>query len=202
MKKIIQLALATLAITLSCNVFAAVKIGHMAPNFKAKAVDGKMLSLKQYRGKIVVLEWTNHQCPFVRKFYDSNTMQALQKTYTQKGIIWLRIISSGKGKQGYVSPSQARNIISQQNIYASNTILDPKGKIGYRYDAKTTPHFFIINKKGRLAYQGAIDDTPSTRQSDIKAAKNYVSAALDQLLRGKKVTIVQTRPYGCSVKYK
>lgn len=173
-----------------------------APAFSAKTDMNKIVNLSDYKGKIVVLEWTNAGCPFVKKHYlQSTNLQNLQKQYTSKGVIWLRIISSAKGRQGYVTAEQSRAWSKEHDVHATATILDPTGKLGKLYKAKTTPEFYIVNKKGQLVYQGAIDNKPSTDAQDIKISKNYVQLVLNELLAGKKVTINQTRPYGCGIKY-
>lgn len=181
---------------------ADVEIGKPAPDFSGKDTLGKAHSLSMYKGKIVVLEWLNHQCPFVRKHYDGKKMQELQKTYRQKGIIWLSIISSAPGKQGYCTPEEADRLTEENGAAPTAVLLDPEGEIGHLYEAKTTPHMFIIDKNGELVYDGAIDDIRSARIDDLKTATNYVQKALDELLDGKKVSVQTSQPYGCSVKYK
>jgi hypothetical protein len=180
---------------------ADVAIGEKAPDFTAADSNGKSHTLASYKGKIVVLEWLNHQCPFVKKHYGSGHMQELQKTYTGKGIIWLSVISSAPGKQGYSTPEQANSVTKEKGAAPTAVLLDPQGTVGKLYGAKTTPHMFIINADGVLVYNGAIDDTPSTDLGDIATAKNYVQSALDELLAGKPVSEATSQPYGCSVKY-
>lgn len=180
---------------------ADVAIGEKAPDFTAADSNGKSHSLAAYKGKIVVLEWLNHQCPFVKKHYGSGHMQELQKTYTGKGVIWLSVISSAPGKQGYSTPEQANSVTKEKGAAPTAVLLDPQGTVGKLYGAKTTPHMFIINADGVLVYNGAIDDTPSTDLGDIATAKNYVQSALDELLAGKPVSEATSQPYGCSVKY-
>ena len=153
-------------------------------------------------GKTVILEWTNDGCPFVHKHYDSGNMQALQRRYTATGNIWLTIASSAPGEQGYVTPEAARADVARWKAAPSDFLLDPDGVVGHLYDARATPHMVVIDPAGTLAYMGAIDDTPSTDLADVKTAKNYVVAALDELAAGKKVTVAATRAYGCSVKYR
>jgi len=147
-----------------------------------------------------VLEWTNHDCPFVRKHYDRNNMQQLQKTYTEKGVVWLSVISSAPGKQGHVSPEQAQALTTSRNASPSAVLLDPEGTVGRAYGAKTTPHMYMIDK-GTLRYMGGIDSIPSSDPADIPNAEPYLQAAVDAVLAGEKVTKPMTRPYGCSVKY-
>jgi len=177
-------------------------IGKPASDFTATDSNGKSHSLSDYKGKVVVLEWLNHGCPYVKKHYDSGNMQKLQKTYTEKGVVWLSIISSAPGRQGYSTPEEANETIKQKQAFPTALLLDPDGIVGKLYDAKTTPHMYIIDSEGILVYNGAIDDIRSTNANDIANAKNYVQLALDELLAGKEITVKTSRPYGCSVKYK
>jgi peroxiredoxin len=179
----------------------AAKVGDAAPDFKATDTDGKVRTLKDYNGKYVVLEWTNKDCPFVKKHYDSQNMQNLQKEYTGKGVVWLTIISSHKGKQGFVTAQEANQTKAKWNATPTAILLDAKGKMARLYGAKTTPHMFVINPKGTLIYAGAIDDQATTDPKDLATAKNYVRAALDADMAGKPVADPLTKPYGCSVKY-
>ena len=172
-----------------------------APDFTGVDSDGNSHTLSQYRGKTVVLEWTNHDCPYVRKHYDSGNMQALQRSATNDGIVWLSIISSAPGKQGHVSGSKANALTKERKASPTAVILDPKGEIGRQYGAKTTPHMYIIDARGTLVYMGGIDSIPSSNPADIERATNYVDVALRALADGKPVTENVTRPYGCSVKY-
>ncbi|MBL0057860.1 MAG: thioredoxin family protein [Elusimicrobia bacterium] len=181
---------------------SAVEVGEAAPDFSLQDIQGKMQSLAKRRGQFVVLEWVNHGCPFVKKHYDSGNMQALQKEFTGKGVQWLSICSSAEGKQGNMSPAQWRITAKEKGGFATAILLDDWGRVGHLYGAKTTPHMFIVDPKGILIYQGAIDDTPSTDPADVKTAANYVRAALDEALAGKPVTTGETKPYGCGVKYK
>lgn len=180
---------------------AAAIVGKPAPAFDAVDVDGKLVQLDAFKGKYVVLEWVNFDCPFVGKHYGSGNMQELQKKFTEKGVVWLSICSSAPGKQGHVTGDEAKELIAEREAVPTRFLLDPKGIVGKRYGAKTTPHIFVINPKGILVYNGAIDDRPSTKRADIKDAKNYLTAALESSLAGDKVEIVATQPYGCSVKY-
>lgn len=181
----------------------ALTTGEAAPDFTLKGLNPKSqdVTLSAFKGKYVVLEWLNHGCPFVRKHYDSGNMQALQKKYTGQNVIWLSIVSSAEGKQGYVTTEGATKEKTDNKSSATDVLLDPTGKVGKHYGAKTTPHMFIIDKEGKLAYQGAIDDKADTDKSSIASAKNYVATALDELINGKKVTAHTTRSYGCGVKY-
>lgn len=176
-------------------------IGEKAPDFTATDSNGKVHTLSSFKGKIVVLEWINHECPFVKKHYGSGNMQDLQKTYTGKGLIWLSVISSAPGKQGYCTPEEANSLTREKGAAPTAVLLDPQRTVGRLYGAKTTPHMFIINSDGVLVYNGAIDDIASTDVGDIAKAKNYVQFALDEVLTGKAVSIATSQPYGCSVKY-
>lgn len=173
-----------------------------APDFSLPNTLGKTVSLSQFKGKLVVLEWLNHGCPFVKKHYEKGNMQNLQRTYTGKGVIWLSIVSSAPGKQGYHPPQKAHSMMQEKKAQPTALLLDPEGQVGRLYGARTTPHMYIINPAGLLVYRGAIDSVRSTDPDDITKAVNYVSKALDELLSGKDVSIKKTRPYGCSVKYK
>jgi len=172
-----------------------------APAFTGTGADGKPISLQALRGKTVVLEWTNHQCPFVRKHYESGNIPQLQKEATAKGIVWLQVISSAPGKEGYVDGPTAIKLNKERGAAPSGTVLDPEGSIGKLYGAKTSPHFFIINSDGVLVYKGGIDSIASSDKEDIAKAENYVRAALADLASARKVAKPNTKPYGCSVKY-
>ena len=176
-------------------------IGQKAPNFTLTGSDGQQHSLSDYQGKYIVLEWTNPQCPFVHKFYDSNTMQTLQQKETAQGVVWLRINSSAAGTEGAQTPDQLVAYIKDNHVAATASLLDPDGKVGHIYGARTTPHMFVINPQGVLIYAGGIDNRPSTDPADLAGATNYVTAALDEARAGKPVTTPTARPYGCSVKY-
>lgn len=180
---------------------AAAIVGKKAPSIELRDSNGKTVRLDAFKGKFVVLEWVNFQCPFVGKHYGSGNMQKLQKDYTQKGVVWLSICSSAQGKQGHVNGQEANELLKQKGAAPSRFLLDPAGNVGKAYGAKTTPHMFVIDPKGTVVYDGAIDDTPSTDKADIATAKNYVVAALDAAMSGKKVDTAVTQPYGCSVKY-
>lgn len=180
---------------------ASATLGQKVPNFTLTGADGKSHSLADYKGKFVVLEWTNPECPFVHKFYDSGTMQNLQKEETGKGVVWLRINSGAPGHEGTQTPAQAAAYDKDEHVNATETLLDPTGKVGHEFGATNTPQMFVINQKGMLVYAGGIDNKPSTDASDIATAKNYVTAALDEAMAGKPVETASARPYGCSVKY-
>ena len=181
---------------------AAAKPGMPAPVFSASDISGRTISLGDYAGKIVILEWTNDGCPFVGKHYNSGNMQALQRRYTGEGDVWLTIASSAPGEQGYVTPAEAKADLARWRAAPSDFLLDADGVVGRLYDARATPHMVVIDRSGRVAYMGAIDDTPSTRLADVKTAKNYLVAALDEIAAGKPVTVPATQAYGCSIKYK
>jgi hypothetical protein len=178
------------------------KPGAAAPGFAAPDITGRIINLGQYAGQIVILEWTNDGCPFVQKHYDSGNMQSLQRRYTREGNIWLTVASSAPGEEGYVTPAAAKADLARWQAAPTHYLLDPDGVVGQLYDARATPHMVVIDRSGKLAYMGAIDDTPSTRLVDVKTAKNYLAAALDEIAAGKPVTIASTRAYGCSIKYK
>lgn len=191
--------IALLAFLTSFTLLAA-ENGKPAPDFTLPGLKNEV-SLKDLKGKTVVLEWLNHGCPFVRKHYDSGNMQSLQKKYTAKGVVWLSIVSSAPGSQGYVDAAGALKEKQQYKSEASDILRDPSGEVGKKYGAKTTPHMYIINSEGILVYQGAIDNKPDADQASIKTAKNFVADALDEVLAGKKVSAASTKAYGCSVKY-
>lgn len=177
------------------------EVGKIAPEFEAVDINGESIRLADFKGKNVVLEWTNHLCPFVVKHYDTGNMQKVQKAATDDGAIWISIVSSSPGKQGNISSEEANKIIEQKDAHPTTQILDPNGEIGRLYNAKTTPHMFVIDKEGKLAYAGAIDDSPSPSPSSVEGAKNLVLAALDDMNAGRAVSVSNTVPYGCSVKY-
>jgi len=180
---------------------ADIKVGEAAPDFTASDSHGKTQRLSDYRGQVVVLEWTNHECPFVVKHYESGNMQALQKEAAARDVVWLSVISSAPGKQGHVGPEEANRLTESRQAAPAAVILDPTGEVGQRYGAKTTPHMYIVDPEGTLVYQGGIDSIKSTRPEDVARATPYVKVALDELMAGKAVTNPTTAPYGCSVKY-
>ena len=193
--------LATLLFAMATTAGAALEIGEPAPGCTGIDTRGKSHARSDFRGKPVVLEWTNHDCPYVRKHYSSGTMQRQQQTATGQGVVWLSIISSAPGKQGHVTPAQADALTAERNAAPSAVILDEKGEIGRLYEAKTTPHMYIIDADGKLAYMGGIDSIASANPADIGKATQYVPAALAQVMNGEPVAPSVTRPYGCSVKY-
>jgi peroxiredoxin len=178
------------------------RVGNAAPPFSATDSHGKTESLDQFRGKYVVLEWHNQGCPFTRKHYVSGNMQALQKEWTGKGVAWLTVISSAPGQQGYVTPEQENAYMEKMHAAPTAALMDPDGKLGHIYGAKTTPHMFIIDPQGKIIYAGAIDDRPTPDPDDVKGADNYVSDALSASMAGRLVAVPYTRAYGCSVKYR
>lgn len=181
--------------------FAEPVVNQPAPLFSGAAADGSTVNLADLRGKTVVLEWTNHECPFVVKHYESGNIPNLQKDAVAQGIVWLQVISSAPGKQGYIDGETARKLNAERGATPTNTVFDPDGNIGKLYAATNTPQFFIINPEGVLVYKGGIDSIPSADIEDIAKAENYVSAALAELAVGKPVTQSSTKPYGCTVKY-
>jgi len=200
MSLIRKLTLAAGGALLALSAQASVKVGEAAPNFSLPGDDGKTHSLADYKGKTVVLEWTNDGCPFVKKHYAGN-MQSLQKAYTAKGVVWLSVISSAPGKQGHVDAAGAAALSKERDAAPTRVLLDDKGTVGRLYEAKTTPHMFIVDGSGKLVYAGGIDSVASADAEDIPGATPYVKNALDEVLAGKAVTVASTKPYGCSIKY-
>jgi len=198
---------ATFFVSLGLFVLAAVitvsaaKVGEPAPSFTAADNQGKTHKLSDFKGKFVVLEWHNQGCPYVGKHYGSGNMQKLQKEWTAKGVVWLTVVSSAPGQQGYVTAEQSQAYVKAQNAAPTAVLLDPTGDVGHAYSAKTSPHMFVINPDGVLVYNGAIDDKPTSDQADVPTATNYVSAALNEGMAGKPVTVQTSQPYGCGVKY-
>jgi peroxiredoxin len=193
-------ALLALVMAIVCEAHAA-RVGEPAPDFTATDTHGQTHKLSEYRGKFVVLEWHNRDCPFTRKHYVSGNMQRLQKEWTARGVVWFTVISSAPGQQGYMTAAAENAYVKQMNASPTAVLLDPQGELGHLYDAKTTPHMFVINPQSVLIYNGAIDDRATTEEADISVAKNYVSAALEEAIAGKPVSEPSSRPYGCSVKY-
>lgn len=198
MKSII---LATLAGAFALATSQAQEVGKAAPLFTAKNVKGESVSLAEQRGKIVVLEWVNFECPFVKKHYSSGNLPKLQKEYTGKDVVWLSVSSAAEGKQGFLEPSKMSERIKDEKNAASHFILDTDGTVGKAYDAKVTPHMFIINKEGTLVYNGAIDSKATTENADVATADKLFVNALDATLAGKDVENAKNQPYGCGVKY-
>jgi peroxiredoxin len=181
---------------------SAATAGALAPAFAIPDIVGKTVRLGDFAGKTTVLEWTNDGCPFVGKHYNSGNMQGLQRKYTGAGVVWLTIASSAPGEQGYVTPAEAQADLARWHAGPTDFLLDPDGVVGRLYDARATPHMVVIDRGGRIAYMGAIDDKPSTRLADVRTAHNYVSATLDALAAGLPVAITSTPAYGCSIKYR
>jgi len=178
------------------SVFAADDLGKPAPAFSATDSNGKTWSLAELKGKVVVLETTNQDCPYVRKHYNSTNMQTQQREAAAKGVIWLSLVASGPGEEGYVEAAQANELIRSRNAQPAGVLLDPQGVIARAYGATVTPHMFVIDAKGMLVYKGGIDSIRSSNPSDVPKAKQYVRAALEEVLAGKPVSEASTRPYG------
>jgi peroxiredoxin len=175
--------------------------GQPAGNFRLMDADGKAVTLSQFKGRPVVLEWNNPGCPFVQKHYDSGNMQAAQAKAKAMGAAWLTINSGAPGKQGHMNGQQAKAFLAAQKAQPTAYLLDPQGRVGKGYGAKTTPHMYLIDASGKLVYQGGIDDKPTANKADIPGARNHLLAALGEVKAGKKVSVPEARPYGCSVKY-
>jgi hypothetical protein len=190
------------AVLAAAPAFAEPEIGKAAPPFKANDVNGKVVSLSDFKGKTVVLEWNNPDCPFVKKHYGSGNMQKTQAAALKDGVVWLSINSSAEGKQGHMDGAKAKAVIASLNAQPTAYLLDPNGVIGNGYGAKTTPHMYIVDAKGTLVYNGGIDDKPTPNPADINGARNHVLAALSELRAGKPVSVPTSKPYGCNVKYK
>ncbi len=182
-------------------VYAKVTTGAVAPDFTLKDTKGVEHSLSSLKGKYVVLEWVNCDCPFVKKHYESGNMQATQNEWVGKGVTWLSVASSAQGKQGHYTAKQWKKLIKKNKFAASAVLLDGSGDVGQLYGAKTTPHMFVINPEGILIYQGAIDSIASADPADVSKATNYVRKALSEAMSGQSVSEATTKPYGCSVKY-
>lgn len=204
MYKKILTVLGVVAIGAACSVTtskAELQIGQEAPDFTLMSIEGNEHSLSDFRGQFVVLEWVNHGCPFVRKFYDVGEMQRLQEKYTEMGVIWLAICSSRAGEQGYFTKEQALEVVAEKGARHTAYLYDEPGDVGRLFGARVTPHIFVIDPYGILIYQGAIDSVRSARSADIEGAENFVVSALTQAMDGEPVSTPVTTPYGCSVKY-
>lgn len=201
MRKSLACLTALLVTATTFPALAAPEIGEPAPAFDVLDVDGDRVKLSDLKGKIVVMEWHNPECPFVVKHYSSGNMQQIQKTTQSQGVTWLTINSSAAGKQGYMDETKAKEIISQSRATPDHIILDPEGELGHLYDAKVTPHMYVIDEEGTLAYMGAIDSKPTADKEDIAGATNYITQAVASLKAGEKVEVSNTKPYGCNVKY-
>lgn len=204
LSKAIAYFLAALTITMalaSGAAKAAPEIGKPAPDFTATAIDGQPFKLSDHKGKNIVLEWSNHECPFVVKHYSTGNMQKTQEAAKSEGALWVTIVSSAPGKQGHTTPEESKKIMDEAGAKPDFKILDETGEIGKLYNAQTTPHMFVIGADGNLAYMGAIDDNSSPKPDTVEGAHNYVLSALSDLKAGKPVETPQTQPYGCAVKY-
>ncbi|HAV14359.1 MAG TPA: thioredoxin family protein [Opitutae bacterium] len=188
-------------VCLSLAAFGSVDTGARAPDFSLNGADGNAYSLSDFRGQYVVLEWTNHGCPFVAKFYRDGHMQGWQKEMTEKGVVWLQICSSAMGKQGYLSRDEAKELYTANGSASTAYLIDASGEVGGLYDARTTPHLFLISPDGMILYQGAIDSIRSLMSSDISKATNYLIAAYSSAVAGEPIENPTTIPYGCGVKY-
>jgi len=200
MKSLFVLAVVAVAL-LPISAAAQAVVGSPAPAFTATDSHGQSQALDQYRGKYVVLEWHNNGCPYTKKHYDSGNMQGLQKEWTAKGVVWFTVISSAPGTEGYVTDSEENAYLAKMHADPSAVLMDPQGKLGHLYGAKTTPEMYVIDPQGKLIYEGAIDDHPTPDISDIKSSDNFLNDALTEALSGKPIVKSYTRPYGCSVKY-
>ena len=200
MKHMFPIAVA--AFVLAAPAIAAPQIGSPVPNFRLSDMNGKPVELGQFKGKVIVLEWNNPGCPFVKKHYGSGNMQKTQAAARKAGAVWLTINSSAAGKQGHMDGAGAKAFVAAQQAQPTAYLLDHGGTVGKGYGAVTTPHMYIIDKTGRLAYAGGIDDKPSPNPADIAGARNHVLAAVSEIVAGKKVSVPTSRPYGCNVKYK
>jgi peroxiredoxin len=199
-----KLLVSLLSCVASTALFAADSpaVGTTAPDFSLTDSKGKTQTVSQYKGKYVVLEWFNPECPFVKKHYGSGNMQKLQEEFTGKGVVWLSVDSSAPGKEGNLTAEEANAKITEWKTKQTALLLDPDGKAGQTYGAKNTPHMFVINPEGKIIYEGAIDSKASANPADINGSTNYVKVALEESMSGKTVTTANTKPYGCSVKYK
>ncbi len=191
---------ALLTLIFSSNVFS-LTVNQPSPDFALSDTQGKTHKLSDYKGKYVVLEWVNPECPFVKKHYDSGNMPNLQKQWATKDVVWLAVNSTNPSHSDFKTPQQMNDWLKAKNAAPKASLVDSDGKIGKLYQAKTTPHMYIINPQGMLVYQGAIDDKRSTKVEDIKGAQNFVNVALNEVLSGKLITTSSTAPYGCTVKY-
>jgi peroxiredoxin len=196
-----KLSILLAVFSLSALLHAAPEVGKPAPAFTLPDETGTARSLADYKGKTIVLEWFNYGCPFVKKHYDAGAMQKLQKAATDDGVVWLSIVSSAPGKQGHLTAEQAVAKKKELGMAATAILLDPDGKIGRLYDAKTTPEMYIVNAEGNLVYMGAIDDKPTPSPAALEGATSYVENALAAVKEGKAPEPAQTKSYGCSVKY-
>ena len=201
MKKLLLIASLTALAFVAGHAGATATVGQAAPAFSAVDASGKPVSLADFKGKTVVLEWVNPGCPFVQKHYNAANMQGTQKDAAAKGVVWLTINSTSTDAGDYLPPAEMAKWMQTQKAANSAMLMDADGKVGRAYGARTTPHMYIVDPAGKLVYAGGIDDKPSTNVADIPRATNYVKAALNESLAGKAVSQANTRPYGCSIKY-
>lgn len=190
------------ALCLATASQAAPSVGQQAPDFTLTDTSGKTVHLSDFKGKLVVLEWFNPGCPYVRKHYNSANMQGTQKETGAKGVVWLAINSTEKTSYDYLAPSQLASWVTEQKAAPTQTLMDEEGTVGKAYGARTTPHMYIIGPQGTLIYAGGIDSIPSSRPDDVKTAVNYVKQGVREALAGQPISNATTRPYGCSIKYK
>lgn len=201
MKNVFRLAAFAVAFGACASVLAAAAVGQPAPAFSAVDTSGKTVSLADFKGKTVVLEWVNPGCPYVKKHYDSANMPATQKNAVAKGAVWLAINSTHAGASDYMAPPALAGWMKDKGAAPTATLMDADGKVGRAYGARTTPHMYVIDPKGTLAYIGAIDSKPTANPADVKTATNYVNQAVAEVVAGKPVSQPVTQAYGCSVKY-
>ncbi|MCX7818444.1 MAG: thioredoxin family protein [Kiritimatiellae bacterium] len=199
--KAVSRGVIALTVTFALGAAAEAVPGQKAPDFTVKDTSGKTHSLADFKGKYVVLEWTNPQCPFVKKWYSGGAMQALQRELTAEGVVWISVNSAAPGKQGHMTAAEWDRRAAEEKSAATARVIDESGELGRAYGAKTTPHMFVIGPDGNVIYAGAIDSKASADPSDIAGATNYVKQAIAEAKAGKAVSVPQTKPYGCSVKY-
>ena len=202
MKHLIAWTLLTILAFCPPTAFANVASGQSAPEFTLTDIQGKPQKLSTYKGRYVVLEWFNSECPFVQKHYESGNMQSLQKRYGDKGVVWLTINSTRADSSNYRDPARSQQIVKDWKINSAALMLDTDGTVGHTYGARTTPHLWVIDPTGKVIYAGGIDDKATFRADDVKTAKNFVAVALDESMSGKAVSVPSAAPYGCSIKYK
>lgn len=189
------------ALLLYSSISYAAAVGKAAPAFTLSGIDGEEYSLSDFAGKVVVLEWTNYGCPFVKKHYKSGNMQALQESAKDMEVVWLSICSSAPGKQGHMSAAEWKEAAKDHGVESHAVLIDEDGSVGRMYGAKVTPHMYVIDAAGTLVYDGAIDSIASASVSDIERAEQYVSNAIEATLAGKPVSVSKSKPYGCGIKY-
>jgi len=196
--KLLKILCLSLLVLKMASVASALNIGDEAPGFSLQNAEGKEVKLSDFKGKTVVLEWTNHGCPYVKKHYNSGHIQKLQASYREKGVVWLVINSTNSEHSDFLTPEKREAFTKEKNLSGKDYLTDAEGVVGKAYGAKTTPHLFVVKSDGKLGYQGALDDAP---MGDPSIAKNYVADALDELLAGKSIMTAEVKAYGCSVKY-